>query len=142
MSRQALQGAAPYDDITVVELGETIAPAFVGKQLADLGAQVIRVDDPTGQGLYAFPPIVGKDQQGRNVGAAYLHLCRNKRSVALDLESERGRRALRQLIARADVIIDGLGVDRLKELGVAHENLLERADLIITSITPFGLTGP
>src|SRR6266849_10154041 len=116
---RVMQAAAPYDDITVVELGETIAPAFVGKQLADLGARVLRVDDPTGAGLYAFPPIVGVDALGREVGAAYLHLCRNKRSVAIDAESEDGRRALRGLVEHADVVIDGLGVDRLKELGFA-----------------------
>ena len=133
--------AAPYDDITVVELGETIAPAYVGKQLADLGARVIRVDDPRGTGLYAFPPIVGVDANGRDVGAAYLHLCRNKRSVAIDVDSEDGRRVLGQLVERADVVIDGLGVDRLAEIGLPHEKLLERPELIITSITPFGLTG-
>src|ERR1700704_5551496 len=104
--------SAPYDDITVVELGETIAPAYVGRQLADLGARVIRVDDPRGTGLYGFPPIVGVDARGRDVGAAYLHLCRNKRSVAIDLESEDGRRVLGQLVERADVLIDGLGLDR------------------------------
>ena len=137
-----MPAVAPYDDITVVELGETIAPAYVGKQFADLGATVIRVDDPTGLGLYAFPPIVGVDPQGRQVGAAYLHLCRNKRSVAIDLDSEVGRTAMRELIRRADVVIDGLGVDRLQALGLTHEKLLERPELIITSITPFGLTGP
>jgi crotonobetainyl-CoA:carnitine CoA-transferase CaiB-like acyl-CoA transferase len=137
-----VHASAPYDDITVVELGETIAPAYVGKQLADLGARVIRVDDPRGTGLYAFPPIVGVDADGRDVGAAYLHLCRNKRSVAIDVESEDGRRVLGQLVERADVVIDGLGVDRLAEIGLPHEKLLERPELIITSITPFGLTGP
>jgi len=134
--------AAPYDDITVLELGETIAPAYVGKQLADLGARVIRVDDPRGTGLYAFPPIVGVDANGRDVGAAYLHLCRNKRSVAIDVDSQDGRRVLGQLVERVDVVIDGLGVDRLAEIGLPHEKLLERPELIITSITPFGLTGP
>src|SRR5258708_1190590 len=108
---------APYDDITVVELGETIAPAYVGKQLADLGATVIRFDDPSGQGLYAFPPLVGVDGAGRQVGAAYLHLCRNKQSVAIDLDSDPGRSVLRELLARAHVVIDGLGVDRLNQLG-------------------------
>jgi crotonobetainyl-CoA:carnitine CoA-transferase CaiB-like acyl-CoA transferase len=136
------QALAPYDDITVVELGETIAPAYVGKQLADLGATVIRVDDPTGQGLYGFPPIIGVDADGRNVGAAYLHLCRNKQSVAIDLESESGRVAVGELIQRAQVVIDGLGVDRLTELGLAHSELMQRPDLIVTSITPFGLSGP
>lgn len=134
---------APYDDITVVELGETIAPATVGKQLADLGATVIRVDDATGHGLYGFPPIVGVDADGRQVGAAYLHLCRNKKSVALDLDSAMGQQALRQLLARAQVVIDGLGLDRLARLGFPHADLrASHPDLIVTSITPFGLSGP
>jgi crotonobetainyl-CoA:carnitine CoA-transferase CaiB-like acyl-CoA transferase len=137
-----VQARAPYDDITIVELGETIAPAYVGKQFADLGATVLRVDDPTGQGLYGFPPLIGVDAAGRPVGAAYLHLCRNKHSVAIDLESESGRLVLRELIQRAQVLVDGLGVDRLKELGLAHDELLARPDLIVTSITPFGLSGP
>jgi CoA:oxalate CoA-transferase len=136
------QALAPFDDITVVELGETIAAAYVGKQLADLGATVIRIDDPTGHGLYSFPPVVGIDAEGRQVGAAYLHLCRNKQSIAIDLESEAGRLVLRDLIARAQVVIDGLGVDCLKRLGFPHGELLARPDLIVTSITPFGLTGP
>jgi crotonobetainyl-CoA:carnitine CoA-transferase CaiB-like acyl-CoA transferase len=136
------QASAPYDDLTVVELGEAIAPAYVGKQLAELGARVIRLDDPSGRGLYGQQPIVGRDAAGRDVGAAYLHLCRNKRSVAVDLGSGAGRVALRELIQRADVVIDGLGVDRLKELGFPHAELLERGDLVVTSITPFGLSGP
>jgi crotonobetainyl-CoA:carnitine CoA-transferase CaiB-like acyl-CoA transferase len=136
------QASAPYDDITVVELGETIAPAYVGRQLADLGACVIRVDDPSGNGLYGAPPTVGIDDAGRPVSGEYLHLCRNKRSIALDLESDAGRALLRELIARADVLIDGLGLDRLTQLGLPHAQLLARGDLIVTSITPFGLTGP
>jgi crotonobetainyl-CoA:carnitine CoA-transferase CaiB-like acyl-CoA transferase len=137
------QADAPYDDLTVVELGETIAPAYVGKQLADLGATVIRVDDPSGQGLYGFPPIVGTDTEGRPVGAAYLHLCRNKHSVAVDLTSEGGKLTLRQLISRAQVLIDGLGVDRLQQLGITHQELrAAQPGLVVTSITPFGLTGP
>src|SRR5258708_12362007 len=107
---------APYDDITVVELGETIAPAYVGKQLADLGATVIRFDDPSGQGLYAFPPLVGVDGAGRQVGAAYLHLCRNKQSVAIDLDSDPARSVLRELLARAHLVLHPLGADPLQPL--------------------------
>jgi crotonobetainyl-CoA:carnitine CoA-transferase CaiB-like acyl-CoA transferase len=137
------EAAAPYGDLTVVELGEAIAPAYLGKQLADLGATVIRVDDPSGRGLYGFPPIVGADADGRQVGGAYLHLCRNKQSVALDLTSERAKRTLRQLISQAQVVIDGLGVDRLQHMGVSHQELrAAQPDLVVTSITPFGLTGP
>jgi crotonobetainyl-CoA:carnitine CoA-transferase CaiB-like acyl-CoA transferase len=139
----ALEARAPYDDITVVELGETIAPAYVGKQLADLGATVVRIDDPTGRGLYGSPPIIGVDSDGRGVGAAYLHLCRNKRSVALDLSTETGRLTLQRLISHAQVVIDGLGVDRLDQMGLPYESLRsDQPDLIVTSITPFGLTGP
>jgi crotonobetainyl-CoA:carnitine CoA-transferase CaiB-like acyl-CoA transferase len=141
-TEQLSEARAPYDDVTVIELGETIAPAYTGKQLADLGANVIRVDDPSGRGLYGFPPTVGTDAEGRPIGAAYLHLCRNKRSVALDLCSEAGLVDLRQLVRRADVVIDGLGVDRLKQLGLSHEQILERPGAILTSITPFGLSGP
>src|SRR5262249_41512444 len=137
------QAVAPYDDITVLELGETIAPAYLGRQLADLGATVIRIDHPSGDGLYGFPPIVGVDADGRNVGGAYLHLCRNKRSLALDLDAGSGRGVLRELFERADVVIDGLGLDRSRQLGFPHEELLRhRPELVITSITPFGLSGP
>lgn len=141
-SRVTDEAVAPYDDISVVELGEAIAPAYAGKQLADLGARVIRVDDPTGHGLYGFPPVVGTDADGRPVGAAYLHLNRNKRSVALDLTSDTGVATLRRLVASADIVIDGLGLDRLTKLGLPHEEILQRPDVILTSITPFGLSGP
>jgi crotonobetainyl-CoA:carnitine CoA-transferase CaiB-like acyl-CoA transferase len=133
---------APYDDITVVELGESIAPAYVGRQLADLGATVIRVDQGDGRGLYGLPPIVGVDTEGRDVGAAYLHLCRNKLSVAVDLDSETGQRRLRRLLHRCDVVIDGLGVDRLQRLGISHSGVVEATNAVVTSITPFGLSGP
>jgi crotonobetainyl-CoA:carnitine CoA-transferase CaiB-like acyl-CoA transferase len=133
---------APYDDITVVELGESIAAAYVGKQLAELGATVIRVDDPSGRGLYGFPPVVGIDAAGHQVGAAYLHLCRNKRSLALDLDSDVGQLRLRQLLRVGDVVVDGLGIDRLEHLGVSHQAVIEANHAIVTSITPFGLTGP
>ena len=137
-----MAAVAPYDDLTVVELGESIAPAYVGHQLAQLGATVIRVDDPSGKGLYAFPPLVGVDALGREVGAAYLHLCRNKQSVALDLDVEADQHRLRQLVRLGDVIVDGLGVDRLARLGISHQAMVEAHHAIVTSITPFGLTGP
>ncbi len=136
------EARAPYDDITVIELGETIAPAYVGKQLADLGATVIRVDDSSGRGLYGFPPLIGVDAAGHAVSAAYLHLCRNKLSVALDLDSQADQQRLRQLLQRGDVVIDGLGLDRLQTLGISHQGLIEANHAIVTSITPFGLTGP
>jgi crotonobetainyl-CoA:carnitine CoA-transferase CaiB-like acyl-CoA transferase len=62
--------------------------------------------------------------------------------LALDLQSEAGLAALRRLVARAHVIIDQLGIDRLKQLGLPHEEILQRPDVVVTAITPFGLSGP
>ncbi len=133
----------PLDDLVVVEAGETIAPAYTGKLLAEVGAAVIRIDPPTGGQLYRSLPLVRNDPAGVGVSAAYLHLNRGKKSVGLDLETDMGREALGRVVAHADVLVDGLGVGRLSELGYAHDVLLARHPrLIATSITPFGLTGP
>lgn len=133
----------PLDDLVVVELGDSIATAWTGRLLADLGARVIRVDDAGGGALYRSEPAVGQDEAGVGVGAAWLHLNRNKQSVTCSLDSDGGRELVGGLFARADVAIDGLGVDVLAGLGFAHPVLRESSPgLVIASITPFGLSGP
>lgn len=133
----------PFDDLLVVELGETIAPAHAGRLLAELGATVVRVDPPGGGRLYQTPPLVGSDSNGHPAGAAYLHLNRSKKSVVLDLETPDGCDLLGNLLSKADVLIDGLGVDRLAALGFRYENLLNtHPGLVIAAITPFGQDGP
>lgn len=135
--------ALPLDDLLVVELGDTIAPAYTGKLLAELGATVIRIDALDGGALYRAAPLVGNDQTGLKVGAPYLHLNRNKKSICLDVSTPEGGEILRGLLARADVLIDGLGLDRLSDLGHSHQALLDAYPaLVIASITPFGLSGP
>lgn len=134
--------ALPLDDLVVLETGESIAPAYAGKLLAEIGATVIRVEPPGGGPLFHSAPLVGRDG-GVQVGAPYLHLNRGKQSVALALQRPGGPEAFGQLVATADVLVDGLGVRPLAELGQSHEALCRRhPDLIVTSITPFGLTGP
>ena len=133
----------PLDDLVVVELGETIAAAHAGKLLADLGARVIRVDDLSGGRLYRREPLVGRDHSGLKVSAAWLHLNRNKKSVTCRIASPGGREILGRLLERTDVVIDGLGLDRLADLGFPYQSLQDRSPrLIIAAITPFGLTGP
>ena len=135
--------ALPLDDLLVVELGDTVAPAYTGKLLAELGATVIRVDGLSGGQLYRTAPLVGCDQSGLKVGAPYLHLNRNKKSLSFDISAPEGGEILGKLLARADILIDGLGVDVLARVGCPHEGLLvDFPELIVASITPFGLDGP
>lgn len=137
------QFTLPLDDLIVVELGDEIAPAYTGKLLAELGATVIRIDELDGGTLYRAAPLVGSDQSGLKIGAPYLHLNRNKKSICLDISTSEGSAILRDLLDRADVLIDGLGLDRLTELGHSHQALLEaHPRLVVASITPFGLSGP
>jgi len=132
----------PLDDLVVVEAGEGIAPAYAGKLLAEVGATVIRVEPPGGGALFRSAPLVGREGAAP-VGAPYLHLNRGKQSVGLDLHREGGPEAFGRLVATADVLLDGLGVHELAALGQSHDELCRRHPrLIVTSIAPFGLTGP
>jgi crotonobetainyl-CoA:carnitine CoA-transferase CaiB-like acyl-CoA transferase len=153
----------PLDDLVVVELGDSIAAAWAGRLLADLGARVIRVDDLSGGQLYRREPLVGRDQTGLKVSAAWLHLNRNKESVTCRLASDGGRELLDRLFASSDVVIDGLGLDPsagsgqapsaggrppgtqavLAGLGFPFAALQEMfPKLVVAVITPFGLNGP
>ena len=75
--------------------------------------------------------------------ALYLHLNANKRSVALDLESERGRRLLRDLALQCDAVVESMSPGVAEGLGIGYETLsAQRPDIVMTSVTPFGQTGP
>jgi crotonobetainyl-CoA:carnitine CoA-transferase CaiB-like acyl-CoA transferase len=135
----------PLTGIRVVELARILAGPWAGQLLADLGADVIKVertgtgDDTRGWG----PPFVaGKD--GGNLGAAYFHATnRGKRSIELDFESERGRRIVRKLAARSDVLIENFKVGGLAKFGLDYASLAaECPRLIYCSVTGFGQDGP
>jgi crotonobetainyl-CoA:carnitine CoA-transferase CaiB-like acyl-CoA transferase len=113
--------------------------------LADLGADVVKVerkgagDDTRGWG----PPFVAA-ADGGNLGAAYFHATnRGKRSIELDFESDDGRRIVRKLAARSDVLIENFKVGGLAKFGLDYANLSkENPRLIYCSVTGFGQTGP
>ncbi len=126
-------------DLTIVEIGESIAVAYAGKLFAELGARVIRVDPLSGGDLYRSAPLVGRDVAGLRVGAPYLHLNRGKQSIGLDLAADGGQDVLSRLLEEADVFIAGLE----PRLDGPPEAWLQRFPrLVVTIITPFGLTGP
>src|SRR5579859_7629507 len=93
------------DGIRVLELGNYMAGPYAGTLLADMGADVVKVEAPGG-GDYSR--ALGPFADGSPDGAGFLRLDRNKRSAALDLKSERGARAFRTLAATADVLIENL----------------------------------
>lgn len=144
----ATTGVRPLDDLLIVELGNTIATAYVGHLLADLGARVVRVDDLTADHpLVEQEPLVGGADSaaagGTSISAVWLHLNRLKESVQFDLTQAGGRDVLSRLIGKADVLLDGSGVDALANLGLTYADLRAANErLLVVSITPFGLSGP
>lgn len=131
---------AALEGIRVLELGNYMAGPYAGTLLADMGADVVKVEVPAG-GDYSRS--LGPFAPGSPDGAGFLRLDRNKRSVVLDLKSAPGVRAFRALVARADVIIENLRAGTLDGLGIGYEALAPlHPRLIYCSITGFGRTGP
>ena len=114
----------PLDDVKILDLTRLLPGGFCTLLLADLGADVIKVED-TGQGDYVrwAPPYYG-DEEHTPLGtrsAIYLSLNRNKRSVRLDLKQEGGRQALLKLVESADVLVESFRPGVLDKLGVGFE---------------------
>ena len=115
--------------------------------LADLGADVVKVEPPDGDGTRAWgPPWVGAGRLGPDdpgVAAYYLAVNRNKRSLRLDLKTEPGREVLRRLLARADVLVENFRVGGFAGLGFG-DDVLEALNprLVHLAISGYGPTGP
>ncbi|ALH82615.1 CaiB/BaiF CoA transferase family protein [Sphingopyxis macrogoltabida] len=135
----------PLEGLRVVELARVLAGPWCGQLLADLGAEVIKVERPgAGDDTREWGPPFVTGPDGEALGAAYYHSCnRGKRSVAIDIASAQGQAEVRALLAGADVVIENYKVGGLVKYGLDPARL--RADfprLIICSITGFGQTGP
>jgi crotonobetainyl-CoA:carnitine CoA-transferase CaiB-like acyl-CoA transferase len=135
----------PLAGVRVLELARILAGPWAGQILADLGADVVKIertgagDDTRGWG----PPFVdGAD--GSELGAAYYHSCnRGKRSVAVDFETENGRRIVKKLVARSDVVLENFKTGGLAKFGLDYASLAkDNPRVIYCSITGFGQDGP
>jgi len=132
----------PLAGLKVVELARILAGPWAGQILADLGAEVIKVESPEGDDTRKWgPPFI--ENGGENT-AAYFHGCnRGKKSVTVDFRTEEGIAAVHRLLADADVVIENFKVGGLARFGLDFENLHARYPrLIYCSITGFGQTGP
>jgi benzylsuccinate CoA-transferase BbsE subunit len=129
------------DDIRVLEVCGPIGH-YAGRLLADLGADVIKVEPPDGDPARFYPPFLPDVEPPEN-GLQFLLLNANKRSVRLDLESGEGRETFLRLLATADVLLDSWQPHEAEALGLTEDVLLEaRPDLIRASVTGWGLDGP
>lgn len=132
------QPAGPLDGIRVLELGSFIAGPFAGQLLADLGAEVIKVESPgDGDPMRRWGTMI----EGRSVW--WSALARSKRLVAIDLRTEDGRGVAKRLAASCDVVLENFAPGRLEEWGLGYDAL--RADnprLVMTRVSGFGQTGP
>ncbi|MDT3684339.1 MAG: CaiB/BaiF CoA-transferase family protein [Pseudorhodoplanes sp.] len=135
----------PLAGIRVLELARVLAGPWAGQILADLGADVIKVErEGLGDDTRQWGPPFVEGKNGENLGGSYYHSCnRGKRSIALNFESERGRRIAHKLAMRSDILVENFKLGGLKKFGLDYESLsAENPRLIYCSITGFGQTGP
>ncbi len=131
----------PLRGIRVMDLtGER--GAYCGKLLADLDADVIKVEPPRGCETRGLPPFVD-DQPDPDGSLFFLYHNTNKRGITLDITKVEGQRLFAQLASTADVVVESHAVDHLDGLGLGYDSLSrQNPRLVMTSITPFGQTGP
>src|SRR4029453_12569056 len=135
----------PLTGVRVLELARILAGPWAGQVLADLGADVVKVerkgagDDTRGWG----PPFMPA-ADGGHLGAAYFHATnRGKRSIEADFETPEGQRIVRKLAARSDILIENFKVGGLAKFGLDFKSLAEvNPRLIYCSVTGFGQDGP
>ncbi|RWD39355.1 CaiB/BaiF CoA-transferase family protein [Mesorhizobium sp.] len=135
----------PLKGVRVIELARILAGPWAGQLLADLGADVIKVESPDGgDDTRKWGPPFVMSHDGENLSAAYYHSCnRGKRSIAIDFSTPEGAETVRRLVATSDVLIENFKLGGLKKYRLDHESLREiNPRLIYCSITGFGQDGP
>jgi formyl-CoA transferase len=138
--------AGPLSHIRVVDLSRVLAAPWASQNLADLGAEVIKVERPgTGDDSRAFGPPWVKDRAGRDTrdSAYFTSANRGKKSVTLNIALSEGQAIVRELAAKSDVLIENYKYGDLARYGLGYEQLkAENPRLVYCSVTGFGQTGP
>jgi crotonobetainyl-CoA:carnitine CoA-transferase CaiB-like acyl-CoA transferase len=133
-----MSDSPPLAGIRVVEVGNFMAAPFCAMQLADLGAEVVKVEHPEGGDVVrqSAPLIDGE-------GSAFMRLNRNKRSIALDLKREEGKEIFRKLVRTADVVVENLRPGTMKDLGLEYAGLQTiNPALVYVAASGWGQDGP
>ncbi|PHR62962.1 MAG: CoA transferase [Robiginitomaculum sp.] len=142
---KANQNAGPLAGLLVIDLTRVLAGPWATQMLADMGAEVIKVERPgTGDDTRGWGPPFYRDTNGQASDAGYYMAAnRNKKSITVDLKSETGRDLIRKLATKADILIENFKVGGMARLGLDFETLsVLNPKLVYCSITGFGQTGP
>ncbi|HVV31144.1 MAG TPA: CaiB/BaiF CoA-transferase family protein [Mycobacteriales bacterium] len=138
MSNDTVARSGPLDGITVVSLEQAVAAPFATRQLADLGARVIKIERP-GAGDFAR----GYDHSVKGLASYFVWLNRSKESLSLDVKSAAGQEVLAALVARADVFVQNLAPGSAARLGLGtHELRARHPRLVSCDISGYGSDGP
>jgi len=137
-------GAAPLAGLKVVELARILAGPWIGQTLADLGADVIKIEAPQGDDTRRWGPPFVDNADGSRGSAAYYHACnRGKRSLTADLREDGDRARVHALAAQADVLIENFKPGALEKFGLDYPALhAANPRLVYCSVTGFGQDGP
>lgn len=133
---------SPLEGLKVVELARILAGPWIGQTLADLGAEVIKLESPEGDDTRKWgPPFIEKDGDR---SAAYFHSCnRGKSSICVNLKTPEGVQMVKDLIQGADIFIENFKVGGLEKYGLDYDSLHAlNPRLVYCSVTGFGQTGP
>ncbi|MBI4312228.1 MAG: CoA transferase [Chloroflexi bacterium] len=134
--------ASALGDIRVLDLSTHVAGPYCTKLLAGFGADVIKVEPPTGDPARRIAPFF-HDVPATEGSLLYLYLNTNKRSVTLDIAQVSGRDILRELVTWADVVVESFRPGTLDALGIGYKDLAAlKPGIVMVSVTPFGQTGP
>lgn len=138
-----MTGIMPLDDVRVLDLTRYTVGPYCTRILSDYGADVVKIERPgSGDPARMLPPFFA-DTPGPERSGLFLSLNTNKRSVELDIRSERGRELVLQLAATADIVVENFRPGTMERLGLGYERLAEaNPRVILTSISNFGQTGP
>jgi crotonobetainyl-CoA:carnitine CoA-transferase CaiB-like acyl-CoA transferase len=135
--------AGALSSLKIVEVGEMVSAPYAAKLMADLGAEVIKVERPVvGDGARRRGPFPGGTSHQEKSGL-FLYLNANKYGVTLDLARSDGMELLERLVADADILLHNVAPPDMDRVGLTFERLRKvNSRLVMTSITPYGLTGP
>lgn len=141
-ARNPDEAAGPLSGVTVVDISQVLVGPFCTMQLGDLGADVIKIEQPeTGDQTRGWYPPAFEGTE--SMSAYYASVNRNKRSITLNLKTDRGRAVVRELCADADVFVENFRVGTTEKWGLGYEDLIEtNPDLVYCSLSGYGEWGP